>query len=385
MSLSPVRHPHGRGSCLFRNLRLWGVVLGLWVSIAQAQTESVKVFYGGFAFAGRADEIGRNYPFAASLGEPSQDAAAFFESVARDFFRRRTGKTQAFALSFDLVRPEDSPLVMVLALSDEKVLVENLGDFHKLVVQLGFDLLVLDFREMTVVSSLPISLDLIDAGPSEYSHADITKRLREMVAGDASQLLPVLEAKLSTMRIRTAQQATLQIHQVTVGEKALPFLPVEYRQMPGAYGEACARQLGGLLTSEAKIALLPYAKDGVNGKMALRFADASVLQFRIPAPTFALDLDIKGFKKVLDKSTPAEALWLYGAFLGVRVYEPEFQRVYFDAPVKYAVSKVIPASQKTTNEFPVVSEALKGAFLSTIEQMRKDKTTYETVLKKCAL
>jgi hypothetical protein len=98
-----------------------------------------------------------------------------------------------------------------------------------------------------------------------------------------------------------------------------------------------------------------------------------------------VDVDLKGFKKVLDKKTDAEALWIYGAFLGIRVYEPEFNTVYLDAPVKYGVSKVVPATQKAVDEFPVVSEALKGAFLSAIDQMQKDKNTNEKVLKKCKL
>jgi hypothetical protein len=53
--------------------------------------------------------------------------------------------------------------------------------------------------------------------------------------------------------------------------------------------------------------------------------------------------------------------------------------------VKYGVSKVVPSTQKTVDEFPVVSEALKGAFVSAIDQMQKDKKTNEKVLKKCTL
>ena len=146
-----------------------------------------------------------------------------------------------------------------------------------------------------------------------------------------------------------------------------------------------AQQFGSFFTSKAGVALLPYAKDELNAKMALIFSDGSAVQFKIPKPTFALDLEVKGFKKVLDKSTDAEALWIYGAFLGIRVYEPEFNTVYLDVPVKYGVSKVVPATQKIVDEFPVVSDALKGAFLSAIEHMQKDKNTNEKVLKKCAL
>ena len=98
-----------------------------------------------------------------------------------------------------------------------------------------------------------------------------------------------------------------------------------------------------------------------------------------------MDVDVRGFKKVLSKKTDAESLWIYGAFLNVRVYEPEFNVVFFDAPIKYGVSKIVPASQMNVDEFPVVSEALTGAFLSTIDEMRKNQTTDEKVIKKCQL
>jgi hypothetical protein len=37
------------------------------------------------------------------------------------------------------------------------------------------------------------------------------------------------------------------------------------------------------------------------------------------------------------------------------------------------------------DEFPVVSEALKGAFVTAIEQIQKDPNTRTKVIKKCEL
>lgn len=363
----------------FFSLCLFSVVATLEVRAA------TKIFYGGFAFAGSASEVAKNYPIAVSLNEPSTAGAHFFDEQSRDFFRQNASRFTDVTLSFDIARSEDTPLVMALALSDEKILREELGGFHKLVIQLGLELLVLDFRAMEVVSSRPICIELIDARKDAFSDADIRTRMHTMVEGDQSQLFTVLRNKLAGVSVRGKNQCTLQIKTVTVGEKALPFLPESYRTATGAYAQTVAQQFGSLLTSQAGLALLPYSKDGLNSKMSLRFSDASMLQFKIPAPTFAIDIGVKGFKKVLDKSTEAEALWLYGAFLDVRVYEPDFNHVFFESPVKYGVPKVVPASQKFVDEFPVVSEALKGAFLTAIEQMQNDKNTNEKVLMKCKL
>jgi len=344
-----------------------------------------KLFYGGFAFAGNVGDIAKNYPIASKLDRAGEANGRFFEIQSRDFFLKHAGQFRNVSLAFDLVRPHDSPLVLALALSNERTLHEELGDFHKLVIQLGFELLVLDFDTMEVVSSRPISIEFIDAGKNDFSEDEVVSRMRAMVEGPESQLFSSILSKIGAFRTGGKNQCTLQIHTVSIGEKSLPFLPDAYRNATGTYGQTVAEQFGALLTSQGGLAMLPYSKDGLNSKMALRFSDASILQFKIPAPTFAIDMDVRGFKKVLSKKTDAESLWIYGAFVNVRVYEPEFNEVFFDAPIKYGVSKIVPASQVNVDEFPVVSEALKGTFLSALDEMRKNQTTNEKVLKKCQL
>ena len=389
LASTPTFHskPRPRISGVFRNLLLWCslVLIPALSGAGSGAAELPRVFYGGFAFAGNASEIEKNYPIAARLDASLGEAKHFFEVQARDFFQKHAAQFSRVALDFGLVRPQDTPLVLALALADEKILREELGSFHKLVIQLSFELLVLDFRELSVVSSRPICIELIDAGKGVFSDDLVVAKMRTMVEGDDSQLFATILNKVGSVSVRGKNQSTLQIRTVIIGEKALPFLPEAYRQATDTYGKATAQQFGSLLTSQAGLAMLPFAKDGLNSKMSCRFSDGSMLQFKIPPPTFAVDVNIKGFKKVLNQNTDAEQLWLYGAFLDIRVYEPEFNKVYFEAPVKYGVSKIIPATQKSVDEFPVVSEALKGAFLAAIEQMQKDANTKEKVLNKCQL
>ena len=350
-----------------------------------AENSNQDVFFGGFAFSGKAGDVEKNFPNSLSLNKLTDDGTPYFGRLAREFFQKNKNRFTQFNLQFGIARREDTSLVLALALTDEKVLREDFSEFHKLVIQLGFELLILNFKDQEVVCSQPIYIELIDAGNEAFTDLAVSERIRKMIVGEDSQLNAAILAKSDRIQPRSKNQSTLQIRQVVVGEKALPFLPETLRQAPNAYAQTVAQQFGSLLSSRAGVAMLPYAKDGLNTKMALVFSDASSLQFKIPAATFGVDIDIKGFKKVLDKKTDAEALWIYGAFLGFRVYEPEFNSVYFDAPIKYGVSKVVPSTQKSVDEFPVVSEALKGALVSAIDQILKDKKTNEKVIKKCKL
>jgi len=377
--------------CYWRSLSL-SVSLGIGILMCGGQAglseEPIQkpiVYFGGFAFAGNASEIPVRYPISNALNIATDDGTPLWGRKIREFFQTHRDLLTRVNLEFGVARKEDTSLVLALAMTEEQVLKEKIGNFNKLVIELGFELVVLDYRGMEVVSSQPVFIELIDAAKEPFSDEQISERIRKMTVEPDSQLLKSLADRCARVQIRGKNQGTLQVKGVSIGEKALPFLPAKYLQGTNTYAQLVAQEFGALLSSQAGVSLLPFAKDAANTKMALVFSDASVLQFAIPAPTFAIDLGVRGFKKVLDKSMPAEALWLYGAFLDLKVYEPEFQQIYFEKPIKFGVSKIVPISQKEVDEYPVVSEALKGAFLEAINQMCKDKNTQTKVISKCKL
>jgi len=230
------------------------VVFVLFSSCISIFAQNEKVFYGGFAFAGNASEIGRNYPVAAKLSASEPESTNFFESQARTFFKEHARSFSKLDLQFGLARPGDTPLVLAVALTDEKVLREQLGSFHKLVIQLGFELLILDFRTMEVAVSRPIYIEFIDASRESFSDDDVVARMRKMIWGEGSQLFTAILEKSVDFQIRGKNQSTLQIRTVSIGEKALPFLPDAYRQSTNTYAQAIAQQFGALLAGKAGLA-----------------------------------------------------------------------------------------------------------------------------------
>jgi hypothetical protein len=352
---------------------------------AEPNDGNETVIYGGFAFAGRNDQVDAAYPYSYKFDTDTKPGSSALEEVSRNLIQKISLSLKTTKIAFGDVDKTSCPRVLALALTEERVLRESIGDFYKLVVQLGFEIIVLDFTDKKVVCSLPIFIELIDAKKSEFSEQDIVDRVASMVQGTESQLGEVMSRKLAQLRIRANDAQTLRVTSVTVGEKALPFLPESMRNSPTLYSQAVAQQFGSLLSSRANVALLPYAKDAANSKMTLRFKDGDAVQFKIPEPTYSILLDVKGFKKVLDKQTDAESLWIYGAWLGIKIIEPVGGNVFFETTVKYPVTKLVPASQKTVDEFPVVSEALKGAELAAIEAIQKDKIALKNVISKCQL
>ena len=275
--------------------------------------------------------------------------------------------------------------VLALALGEEMVVREKIGDANKLLVSLFFEMLIVDFEELKVVSSVPINIERIDSSSSPFSDEEVSRIITDMMIGEDSQLLKVIDEKAGLVGIPKSSKSTIKVANVTIGEKAIEFLP-ERLQVGSRYSNQIGHLFGSLLLSERRLALLPFSKDASNASMALVFQDGDVVNFEIPDPTFAIDIHLKGFAKVKSKkSTASEILFIYGAYLDSKVYEPFFKREYFSASDKKGASKVVPASNPSVDDFSVLSDALKSVMLSTIQKMTSDKNLEKKVISKCEL
>jgi hypothetical protein len=363
-------------------------MLGTGASNARATplasaTEST-LFYGGFAYAGAAGATAQRYPWFSKANQSETGGGRLMDRVCREHFQSLGGKLNPrVRLKIGaLAGARDIPLVFAVALGEELVLREKIGSFYKTVISLGFDLLVLDFDSLEVVSSHPFFIELIDAAPARRADDEIVSLVRGMVAGAGSLFLQGVNLNLENIRAGGKDQVTLQVRKVEIGEKAVPFLPPALARNKELYAEWVAQQFTSIFGSKARVAMLPFSKDGLNATMSLVFADASRLQFKIPQPIFAIDMNLRGFKKVKGEETAAETAWIFGAFVDLKIAEPEFGKVYYENKFKHPVTKITPSSQPEMDEFPVVSEALKGCFGQIAETMGKDRETREKILHK---
>ena len=355
--------------------------------ITHTSVTKPEVIWSGFAFRGRFADIGKRYPVTKGINVVDADSVGFLDKNFREFFK---ANQKAFRyIDFKLGQgdlDEGKTQMLALVMTEEQVLTEQLGKVHKCVVQLGFELLLLDYKggAPSVVCSQPVFIEYRDAGRAPFNPARVSAIVRKMIVGNDCQLAGVLKEKCARLRVLGKGQGTIKVRKVVVGDKAKPFLPAAFKA-GDLYAQFIAQQFSALMAGKAGVEMLPYLKDYANTKMSLAFVNGDAVQFQIPEATYGVDLDLRGFKKVPGKRTRAEQLLVYGAVLDVRVYEPEFNIEFFNAAEKHAVQKIIPASQLRVDEFPVVSEAFKGVCLKVIENIQKDAKTQKNVIKKCKL
>lgn len=325
------------------------------------------------------------YPFTYSLLRADLSGREIKKKLIQHLLRNKERFTD-IDLTVDLADGSAGDrYVLAIALGEEMVVREKIGDANKLLVSLFFEMLIVDFEELKVVSSVPINIERIDSSSSSFSDEEVSLIITDMIIGEDSQLFKVLDEKAGLIGIPKSSRSTIKVANITVGEKAIEFIP-ERLKVGSRYSNQIGHLFGSLLMSERRVALLPFSKDASNASMALVFQDGDVVNFQIPDPTFAIDLHLKGFAKVKSKkSTDSETLFIYGAYVDSKVYEPFFKREYFSVSDKKAASKIVPSSNPSVDDFSVLSDALKGVMLSIIHKMLSDKNLENKVISKCEL
>ena len=279
---------------------------------------------------------------------------------------------------------EGSKYALSLVLSDEIVSTASIGDSHKLFVQLFFEIVVLDLQSSKLINSIPIIIELIDGRPHPYENSDITSLILDMVKGEKSQLVEVIASKANKVYSDRFSTSTIQVKSIQVGDKVKRFSePAGFGEI--AYKRVVAQTFNCLLSSQLNVAILPYSINSVNAKMALRLANQSMV-FTIPEPTYAIDINLTKYVKAKSKkSTDAQTLWLFGAYMNLRVYEPSFNIEYFNEEVKAATSKTVPSDNDAVDDFGNLSDTLKKVILNFTDQTSKNKILQKKVFEKCKL
>jgi len=325
-----------------------------------------------------------NFPYLSRVSSvTSEDGTSFLDKLFRDLFLGNAEALKSIELKAEKGDGKESLKALAFAMTGERVSVEKVGSIYKCCINLSGQILILDFETMMVVGSYPLIWEIVQVYDNEPNSEDICGLLMSDQYGLQSEFFkqPIIDT-LSTVGVKDNAGRTLRVLTVDINDKVIPFLSEDYANNLPAYKAWIAEQCGVDLSSEKGLALLPYAKDAANANMALAFANSEILMFTIPAPTYGISISLDQFKKVVAKETLAERLLVYGAYVTLKIYEPQFGKVYYENPVKKGIPKTVPASQEVVDDFAVFQEALKNVLQKAGNEAMNDKKGRK-VLEKC--
>ena len=324
----------------------------------------------------------------------SADGRGIIDTTIQDFFKSNRGQlSNKLIFRGEESAQENTPIQMSLSLTAESIAQDLIAGNYKLTVDLIFQILVVDFKSKEIMATFPIRIEKIDtkaAADGAYTDPEITTVLKKIYDGTEPVMHDLLRERLKDVRLSSRLGQNVRIYNVKFAERCKKDLPGGFLQggrIPDAYKNLTAQKLSLFTQAELGVAVLPYAKDSANSSMALNFADQSVVQFKIPDATYGIDLEVQGFKKVHDKakSSTARQWWLYGAFVRMKVYDPDFGDVYYTKDTQPTKGTELAGTWITNtrkaDEVALFNVGLEKIILTGLVQMRTDKAAAEFISK----
>jgi hypothetical protein len=350
--------------------------------LSETSSRQFDVCYGGFSISGQAGDFEVLFPYVNRLSQRTDESGYnIFQEKFRKVFQMCAASGGNFSLKFGKVSDDGSKMIFAFAFTDERVSVEKVADVYKCCINLGGDLMILDFDSMKIVGCEPLLWELIQAFDAQPTKEQIEDCILKCMDFEELFIAPIRNA-FSRLEVRDFSRSSLGIQSVTIDDAAIEFLSPTQQEHLDGYKRWIADQYKSFLCSELNAAVLPYGEKGgaVTIRMADRFLNTERLSFFIEPPTYGIALTLLRFKKVLAEETASQRMLLYGAYIQVSV-----EGTSFDETIKKGLPKIVPQSMSDADvdDISAYQETLKNLLFKSTDVMRENKKFRKGVLKKC--
>jgi hypothetical protein len=338
-------------------------VLVFLLSIFYSATSFGKtdVYYAGLSFLGTFQQNKIDYPFSVELAnETNEVGLSRLESALLDKARQSESKEIDLIFSELADYRQQSAISMAFAIDWENVVVEQIGDLFKLVVDVHGQIVFFDYSTMKVVGSYPIAVQLRDVKESQPTEDDIRAAFRIVYLDDQSSvnIFTEFSKRFSSVSLSGDSPILFRVSNVSIEEDASSLIPLD-RTSVDSVRALVAQNFTKYFSLNQKLSLLPYVKGETIGmKMALRFANGDVFNLEIPDHDISIELSLRNFRKVKGKENNVEEAWVYASYVNVRVVQETIQKEYMDVYFRKAVVKQVPKSQQVVDDWAVYQESL---------------------------
>jgi hypothetical protein len=327
---------------------------------------AATVSLAGFSYSGDAQSIAARFPYTQRFAQAmtAQGTSAdqligqTLAATKIDSFTLQQGELAA-------LKGRDQAIAVSLVMTNETVSYERFGGLYKLFVNLRGQALFFDFKSMTILRSYPITVAYLDVLSAPPSDAVLDDRVRKLFLGDGdkSGLVQRFATQLAAATLPEHVPRFLQVGKVTISPEARNELPEALKATPTTAETWLADQLSEMIATRTGVPVLPYAKGyAIGNTMAMRFADGTVFNLKIPEADYAFSVDLTGFKRIKTGESAAGASYVYGTYVDLKLVEPLSGRAYLDSKFKNGEVKLVPATQSEIDDFPSYAVSVRGLF-----------------------
>jgi len=355
---------------------------------AKGKSDNLRVFYAGFAFICDQKNIEANYPYSLKLSEIKEDKISVLDNSLRKIFGNLEVKNFQLVTDKQGNLDENDGLSVAFALDNEMITVEKIEGGFKIVIDLGAQVLFFDFRGKKVIACYPIDIQLIDFSKEKPDNESISERVKHLFLDNkyGINIFNVFVERLKDIEIKPKFKNSVQVGNVIIEEKAVPFLPEAYRSDMKNIKNVLAQNFSKFLSNNQNISVLPYTKGHAIGKkMSARFANGEIFILEIPEAQYEFDITLRGFKKLKFAEEKSATSWVYGVYTNIKFYQPLLQKVYLDEKLKNGATKIVPAGHGKVKDWPAFEASLFKLFDNVTREFSTERKykAVNTILEKC--
>jgi hypothetical protein len=329
-------------------------------------TWAASVSLAGFSYSGDFQSIKSRFPYTQRYSEslkasgtsPDRLLAQAVNAVKIDNFTLKQGELAT-------LKGSDQAIAVSMVMTNETVSYEQIGRAYKVFINLRGQVLFFDFKSMSVLRAYPITVAYLDLLPEPPTDELIDDRVNKLFNGDGGKagLFQRFATQLASATVPANVPRFLQVSKVTISPEARAEMPEAFKATPTTAETWLADQLSEMISSQTGTPVLPYAKGyAIGNTMAMRFADGTVFNLKIPEADYAFSIDLTQFKRVKTGESVAGTNFVFGSFITVKLTEPLSNRSYFEAALKNGENKQVPASQSDIDNFPAYADSVRGLF-----------------------
>jgi len=275
------------------------------------------------------------YTFSTIGNEDSIKSATFRKNLRKKAEGKQLKNGVSLSVNSQNRLKRGQALAVALAIERERMLETKLSDDE---YQLSFDIdatiLTFNFDEKAIVSSHPIRLTLLTSLPKKPTENDRSKLANIMFFGDArkewfedlgdSYLINEFIKVVQSTEIRGAWRSHLRVKNIELSPQAEQVLD-DLDQDPEFIRQLIASSISSSMSTRLKIPVLPYVKSqAIQSSMTLKFFETDLMNFKIPEPSFHIDLTVRGFGSKTLKKTKRTRIVSYISGVQVDVIDIDF-------------------------------------------------------------
>ena len=320
-------------------------------------TANDKIFYSGFSFSNLYESNSTLVSYSSELIKEIDNqnglniiSSTLLNTIKNSNFLNIDLDTENL-LNFD--KYPDNAVVMSVALQHEEFTQEYNYNSKTYVgfYDAYFQILFYDFSNKNLIASIPYDFEIQLLSNEKLNTNQIQSRIKDFYLNDKP--FDLLEQKINQFSIKQKYDRRIGVTNVNIEDRAFEVMPADLRKYQNAIKNLIAQTFSKRLSMHHNIAIVPYMEgQSIGNVMKLRFVQTDeVYSIQLPDPDYHININLKGFKKVLAKTSDVEDLFLYGSFLDFKILQPDLNKVYFDHGLRGVTKIKIPKGQSEINDW----------------------------------